>query len=504
MYILAHDLGTTGNKATLYNSDGQLVGSTFYGYKTDYFNFNWVEQNPEDWWAAVCTTTKQLLEKSGVKSAEIACISFSGQMMGCVAVDRQCNPLRPAIIWADQRSTKEEAAFKEALSAERVYRITGHRASASYSGEKILWIKNNQPEVYKNTFKFLHAKDFIVARLTGSYVTDYSDASGMNLLDINKLEWSDEIVRSVGIDLDKLPTALPSTAVAGKVAQNIAEQVGLAAGTPVVIGGGDGSCAAVGAGVIKEGDAYNYLGSSSWIGIATKSPIYDKEMRTFNWVHLVPGMYSPTGTMQSAGGSVQWLKDNLCQLETLLAEQQGNSPYKLIDKLVEISKPGAERLLYLPYLLGERSPHWNTKARGAFVGLSMMHKKEDICRAVLEGITFNLKIILDIFIEQVNINEIRLIGGGAKSDIWRQIFADIFEITIAKPVYLDEATSLGAGIAGGVGVGIFEDFTVAEKLVKVEKYDHPNLINKKEYAHQYKIFKDSYDQLVPIYEQLAK
>lgn len=503
-YILAHDLGTTGDKATLYNSDGQLVASTFFSYETNYFNYNWVEQNPEDWWRAVCSSTKRLILDSGVAAEQIACISFSGQMMGCVPVDKSGKALRKAIIWADQRSVKEEQFLKDRLGQEKVYRITGHRASASYSGEKILWLRNNEPELYKDTYKFLHAKDYIVMKLTGGFATDYSDASGMNLLDIKKLQWSEEILDVIGIESSKLPELHYSTDIIGEVHCSAAKETGLKPGTPVVIGAGDGMCAATGAGVVKEGSAYNYLGSSSWIGIATGEPVYDDKLRTFTWVHMVPGMYSPTGTMQSAGGSLQWFKNVLCDLESLIASEEGRSVYALIDSKVSISQPGANGLLYLPYLLGERSPHWNSEARGAFVGLSMTHSKEDICRAVLEGVTFNLKIILDAFDGTIDIDEIKLIGGGAKSKVWRQIFADIFGKRIAKPVFLDEATSLGAAIAGGVGVGVFKDFSVAEKFVQIDETDMPRIEYSERYAKLYDIFKKTYQQLVPVYEELSK
>ncbi|MCX8130620.1 MAG: xylulokinase [Clostridia bacterium] len=502
-YILAHDLGTTGNKATLYDAEGCLTGSTFFPYDTSYSNGNWAEQNPGDWWKAVCSATRELMHKSGLAAESIACISFSGQMMGCVAVDKNRMPLRKAIIWADQRAVKEEQFLKDNIGMKRMYHITGHRASASYSLEKILWIKDNEPDIYERTHKFLHAKDYMVLKLTGRFVSDYSDASGMNLLDIKEMKWSQYIMGVSGIAEEKLPELHFSTDVVGEVTKQAAEDTGLKPGIPVVIGAGDGMCAAVGAAVVNEGSAYNYLGSSSWIGIAAKGPVYDEKMRTFNWVHAVPGLYSPTGTMQSAGGSVQWFKNTLCQLESLIAEEVGENPYALIDKKVEKSEPGADRLLYLPYLIGERSPHWNTNARGAFVGLSMTHTKEDICRAVLEGITFNLRIILDAFAEKVNIDEIKLIGGGAKSHVWRQIFADIFGIRIAKPVLLDEATSLGAAIIGGVGVGLFKDFNIAEKLVQIESVDKPRHNYRERYESLYDIFKYSYSQLEDVYNRMA-
>ncbi|MEM6526694.1 MAG: FGGY family carbohydrate kinase, partial [Chloroflexota bacterium] len=263
-YVIAHDLGTTGNKATLYDREGRLVGSAFYGYGTEYAHTGWAEQNPEDWWTAVCHSTRELLQQTHVSKDDIACITFSGQMMGAVPLDKNARPLRNAIIWADQRSLEQEAWIGERVSFEDMYQISGHRLSASYSLAKILWIRDNQPGIYDATYKFVHAKDAMVARMTGNFVTDPSDASSMNLYDISTGKWSGKLLDAVDLPESKLPEIRQSVDVVGEVLATIADEVGVAAGTPVVIGGGDGACAAAGAGVISEGSAYNYVGSSSW------------------------------------------------------------------------------------------------------------------------------------------------------------------------------------------------------------------------------------------------
>ena len=504
-FILAHDLGTTGNKASLFDSQGQAIASSFYGYETEYAHINWAEQNPEDWWSAVCFSTKELLSKTGVSEKEIACITFSGQMMGCVAVDEDARPLRNAIIWADMRAVDEADYLVEKAGWEETYRITGHRASSSYSGAKALWIRNNQPDIFSQAHKFIHAKDFIVARLTGKFVTDYSDASGMNLYDLKEKDWSDRILEAIELDRELLPELHASTDIVGEVQSKVADQVGLAAGTPVVIGGGDGSCAAVGAGVVREGSAYNYIGSSSWIGIATREPILDPKMRTFTWAHLVPDMFSPTGTMQAAGGSYQWVRNVLCEPEQWAAEKLGLDAYELMNLQVVESPPGANDLLYFPYLLGERAPRWNPNARGAYFGLTMQHTRKDMIRATLEGITFNLKVILDAFEEQgAQIDAMRVIGGGAQGSIWRQIMADIYEKPIVRPALLAEATSMGAALAGGIGVGIFPDFDLAESLTPIVDQVDPDLKNKPVYDRLYEVFNQAYEAFEPLYEKLAE
>jgi len=502
--ILAHDLGTTGNKASLYNGEGQILANSYYGYGTEFPHVNWVEQNPENWWTAVCETTKQLIRDTHISPKEIACIVFSGQMMGAVAVDRHARPMCNAIIWADTRAVEEAQVLIERVGMERAYKITGHRASSSYSGAKIMWVRNHQPDLFKQVFKFLHAKDFIVARLTGAFVTDYSDASGMNLYDLQTRDWSPEMLAAAELDPSMLPELHASTDVVGEVTSQVAAEVGLAAGTPVVIGGGDGCCAATGAGVVEEGGAYNYIGSSSWIAIATREPIYDPSLRTFTWAHLVPDMYSPCGTMQAAGGSYQWLRDIFCLPEKEASNQLHVSPYELMNLQVEQSPPGANNLLYLPYLLGERSPRWNPNARGVYFGLTVQHTRADIIRATMEGITFNLRVILEAFQEQgAQVDAIRVIGGGARGRIWRQVLADIYGLPVVRPNLLEDATSMGAAIAGGVGVGLFPDFQVAIQLTPIIDEIIPNKSLKEKYDRLYKIFNDCYTAMQPIYEALA-
>ena len=501
-YILAHDLGTSGNKATLYNFEGELCSSSIYGYPTHYPEDGWVEQEPEDWWKAVCLSTKEMLKKSGVHKKDIACITFSAQMMGCLPVDENGCPLRRSIIWADMRAVKQAALIEKTLGMETVYRITGHRIGSSYSAAKILWVRDNEPEIFCKTYKILHAKDFIIQRLTGAFITDYSDAAGMNLFDLTQRKWSDQILNALSLSKDLLPEPHPSTDIAGKITRGAAEMTGLMEGTPVVIGGGDGSCAAAGAGVVEEGKIYNVIGSSSWIALASKEPIFDKEMRTFNWVHLDPSLYSPCGTMQTAGYSVNWLKNTLCGLEVMQATEMKINPYRLIDEKIETSPAGANNLLFLPYLLGERSPHWNPDAKGAFIGLKMTHNRADIYRSVLEGVAFNLKMIMEIFEGFTPINEVILIGGGAKGRVWMEILADVWQKTILIPQYLEEATSMGAAICGGVGIGAFPDFKVINKFNNIVTQIQPREQNKDMYDRLYRIFSKAYEALVPVYSML--
>lgn len=500
-YLIAHDLGTSGDKATLFTTDGELVKSITYEYPTNFFNSTWAEQNPEDWWSAVCENNKELLK--GVDKKQVAGMAFSGQMMGCVPVDREGRALRPAIIWADQRSQEQEKAIRAQISEQEFYRITGHKISASYSIEKFMWIKEHEPEVYKDTWKMLQPKDYLVRRLTGEFVTDYTDASGTNCLDLNRLEWSDEILKIAGIEREKLPKACPSTHVAGELTAFVANECGLAPGTPVVIGGGDGVCAAVGAGSVREGDTFNYLGSSSWVALTSRTPIYDSELRTYNWAHMVPGMYSPNGTMQAAGNSYQFIKKVLCKDLDEEAKRQGVSPYELMNREIAQSPAGANGLLYLPYILGERSPRWNANARGAFVGLKMEHTRGDMLRATVEGILMNLCIILDVFRKYMKITELNVIGGLAKGDPIRHALADIYGVRARRLNWLDEATSMGAAVCAGVGTGALEDFTAIDRFIKVDDVIEPDMEKHKRYGELKACFDECYTALLGTYDNLA-
>lgn len=503
-YVVAHDLGTTGNKATLFDAEGKLCGSTFYGYDTHFAQTGWAEQDPEDWWRAICASTKALLSQTGVSGTDIACVTFSGQMMGCVPLDKQARPLRNAIIWADQRAVAQERWVGERISPAEVYRITGHRLSASYSLCKMLWLRDHQPEIYASTYKFVHAKDAMVARLTGNFVTDPSDASGMNLYDLERGEWSEPILQAAGIDRAQLPTISPSSAVVGEMLSHIAAEVGLAAGTPVVIGGGDGSCAAAGAGCVEEGIAYNYIGSSSWIGVAARQPIYDPAYRTFTWGHLLPHYYTPTGTMQAAGASYQWMRDQLGAQEVQTAAAQQRSPYELMNELAATASVGANKLFFLPYLLGERSPRWNPRARGAFIGLTIRHTRADMVRAVLEGVTMNLRIILEAFTTQgARIEAMRVIGGGARGRFWTGMMANIYGVPIHRLTFLEEATSMGAALAGGIGVGLYADYSLINHMNPIAEVIDPDPAQQAAYQAIFPVFEAAYQALVPVYDRIA-
>ncbi|MDD3794380.1 MAG: xylulokinase [Lachnospiraceae bacterium] len=501
-YILAHDLGTSGNKASLFTTDGKLVGSQVFAYDVHYFNSTWAEQDAQDWWNAVCITSKNLIAATGIKPEEIGAVSFSGQMMGCLCVDRQGNPLRKSIIWADQRAQAQAAMIEQHISQQDFYHIVGHRNTASYGVQKLMWVRDNEPDIYEQTYKTLNAKDYIVFRLTGKFYTEYSDGNSMGCFDLNHLKWSEELISYAGIDGDKLPELKPSTFMAGGVTEEASKETGLAVGTPVVLGAGDGVTANVGAGSIEPGKTYSCMGTSAWITTTTEKPIYDPQMRSVTWAHAVPGLYAPNGTMQTAGGAYSWLKNTICQREALEAKQQEKSVYDLINAEIEASPAGANGVLFLPYLLGERAPRWNHEAKGAFLGLKAETARADMLRSVLEGVTMNLAIVLDILKTQVEIDEIMVVGGGAKGRVWRQIMADVYNTKIVVPTVLEEAGSMGAAVIGGVGAGIYKDFKAIDNFLEVADVQEPDPAAVKAYGPVRELFDDCYYALEKVFPKM--
>ncbi len=485
--ILAHDLGTTGNKVTLFDAaTGAAVASAFEPYVTAYPHPAWAEQDPADWRRAVIQGTRRVLAAENINPRDIAAISFSGMMNGALPVDAAGEPLRSAIIWADQRATAEADLLAERCGAAHVYRITGNRATPSCTAAKLLWIQSHQPEIYAATRFFLQAKDYAAFLLTGVMATDYSDASNTNLFDLDARAWAADMAQAAGLDVAKLPPIYPSATVIGHVTPEVAGLTGLLAGTPVVIGGGDGACATVGAGALAPGDAYTYIGSSAWMAVVAERPLFDPGMRTFNLAHLDPALYFPLGAMQAAGGALDWF-------ERLLRGEADGRLYDELAAAAALVPPGADGLLFLPYLMGERSPYWDAGARGAFIGLSMAHGRAELARAVLEGVALNLRLILDALRSQgATIPAMRLIGGGARLPLWRQILADVLGLPILLPDLLAEATSLGAAIAGGVGVGLYPDFSVAQQFVRTHAAEQPDPARQVQYAGLLPQFQGAY------------
>ena len=495
-YLLAHDLGTSGDKATLFSTDGKLIASVVEGYPCNYTNGNWAEQNPEDWFAAVCRATKTLTEK--IDPAQIVGVSFSGHMMGAVLLDKNGALLRPAIIWADQRATRQVEILSRELGDDRFYLISGNRNNPTNSICKIMWSMEHDG-IGSKLATCLNCKDYIIYRLTGHVGTDYSDASGTGAFDLNTFRWSEEILRAAGVPRSVMPECFASTASAGAVTKEAAGLTGLVEGTPVFRGCGDGTAASVGTGLSAVGQGYISLGTSAWISYLDDSPCLDPQARTFNLAGMEKGDVYPLGSMQAAGSSYSWMRDQLCRAEKLDARQLGTDVYRQINDQIAQVPVGAGGVLYMPYLMGERSPWWDANIQGAFLGLKQETTHAHLLRAVMEGVSMNLALILRVFRDKRSFDSLKIIGGGAKDVVWRQILADVLNVRIEKPNLLEEGCSLGAAMAAGIGAGVYEDTSAIEKFMQIEDVCEPNAERAARYAALTDRLAEAYERLKGFY-----
>ena len=490
--IISHDLGTTGNKASLHRDDGRLVASATVNYSAFFADGGVAEQNPDDWWNAVVEATRGLLTRSGVNPTQVTGLVVSGQMMGAVLLDSDYLPVRPALIWADTRSTKQTHHLERIIGQDRAYSLLGHRLNPTYSLEKIMWVRDNEPDRFSRVRHFSLAKDFIVHRLTGRLVTDRSDASATNAYDQQRGEWSAEMLAAAGLGAHLFPEILDATAVVGTLTGNAANAIGLPRTTRVVLGGGDGPIAAVGAGIVAPEDgAYVCLGTSSWISFTSTTPVHDPLQRTMTFDHVIPHRYVPTATMQAGGGAMAWVS------ELLDPEPSGASLAALVAE-ASTASAASSGLYFLPYLLGERSPYWNPDAAGAFIGINRHHGRAEMTRAVLEGVAFNLLTCVQAFRESgASIERVDAIGGGAASDVWLQILADVWGIPVRRRTIVEEANSLGAAVTAAVGLGLVDDFSAARGLSEVSAEFSPDHSRHSDYLDRHAVFVDGYERLEP-------
>lgn len=486
--IIAHDLGTTGNKASLHSDDGKMLQHCTVPYPAHFASGGVAEQNPMDWWEAVGQATKKLTQMANVSANEITGIGISGQMMGAIFLDENYNPTRDAIIWADFRAQKQSDYLIEKLGLEKAYKRLGHRLNPTYSIAKVMWVRDNQPEVWGKTRHICIAKDFINHKLTNRFVTEPSDASSTNCFDQLNLVWDEEILKVADIPVSYFPEIVKSTSVIGGLTSAAADHLGLNVGTPVVAGGGDGPMAALGAGIISPTDgAYACMGSSSWVAVSTVKPLHDTKMRSMTWNHIVPNQFSPTATMQAGGASLQWIVENL------MPASEKDRFNILLGEAEKVSSAD-DGLYFLPHILGERSPYWNPSAAGAFIGLGRHHDRSYLVRAVLEGVAFNLLTCIQAFTDNgVPIDQVDVIGGGAESALWLQIFSDIWGVKVRSRSIVEDANSLGAAVTTLVALGKGE-FSMVKQLSTITAEFNPSSDSKK-YARQHEIFLDGYNKL---------
>ena len=504
-YVIGVDLGTSGTKTVLFSTDGQPIASKTIEYPLYQPQNGWAEQAPEDWWHAACGSMKKVISKSGINPKDIKGIGISGQMHGLVMLDKAGNVLRRSIIWCDQRTAAECDEITNKVGASRLIELTANPALTGFTASKILWVRNNEPEIYEKCAHILLPKDYVRYMLTGEFATEVSDASGMQLLDVPNRCWSDEVLSKLGIDKSLLAKVYESPEITGKVTAQAAELCGVPAGTPVVGGAGDNAAAAVGTGTVQDGIAFTTLGTSGVVFAHTDKLSIDPKGRVHTFCCAVPGAWHVMGVTQAAGLSLKWFRDNFCDAEMAAAKGMKKDPYYLMDKQAENIPIGAERLLYLPYLMGERTPHLDPNCRGAFIGLSAMHTRQHMLRAVMEGVVYSQRDSVEVLRGMgVKINDMLACGGGGTSPLWRQMLADVYGCPV-KTVVSKEGPALGVAILASVGTGIYKSVQEAcKEVIKTNPAQNPIAANSAEYEKFYKMYTELYPALKESYAKLAK
>jgi xylulokinase len=502
--LIGIDIGTTGAKGVLINERGKVLLSAYEEYPLSLPKSGWAEQNPEDWYRATVNLTRQLLSKSGIASQKLSGLALSGQMHGLVCMDEAGNVLRPAILWCDTRTTAQCRFIEEKLgSRKRVIQLACNPPLEGFTLPKLLWVQQNEPRIFAKIKTVLLPKDYVRFRLTGCEAMDLSDAAGTLMLDVKRKRWSKPMLEPLGISTGILPPLGESPEIAGYLTPSAADSTGLPVGLPVAFGGADNTCAAIGNGVIREGIVAVSIGTSGTVVAPTKTPILDKAGRVHTFNHSVPGLWYVMGVMQAAGLSLKWFRDTFGQLDLAMAAQTGGDAYEYLTEGVKDVPAGAEGLVYLPYLNGERTPHLNANARGVLFGLSPRHTRAHVVRAIMEGVAFGLRDSIEIIRAlRVPIEEIRITGGGARSAVWRQIIADVFQQSIVR-INAEEGPAFGAAIIAGVATGVFSSFESAtDKAIRVTHTIKPNLKHATALERTYRLFQKLYTDLKVDFDEL--
>jgi len=504
-YIIGIDLGTSGTKTVLFDKEGGVAASATQEYPLYQPQNGWAEQDPLDWWRAAAGTCRAVLDEAKVDPKNVKAVGLSGQMHGLVMLDKEGRVLRRSIIWCDQRSGRQCDEITQKVGRQRLIEITANPALTGFTAAKLLWVRDNQPEIYAKAAHILLPKDYVRYMLTGEFATDVSDASGMQFLDVPRRQWSQEVLEKLDIDPALLARVYESPEVTGTVTKEAAGLTGLCPGTPVVGGAGDNAAAAVGTGVVADGRAFTTLGTSGVVFAHTDTLSIDPKGRVHTFCCAVPGAWHVMGVTQGAGLSLKWFRDNFCYSEIVSAQGLCIDPYVLLDKQAELSPVGCNKLFYLPYLMGERTPHLDPNCRGVFFGLSAMHLRNDLLRAVMEGVVYSQRDSLEVLREMgVDPDQMLACGGGGTSPLWRQMLADVYNRPV-QTVKSKEGPALGAAILAGVGAGLYASVPQAcDALVKVNPPQEPIAENVEKYEKLYRVYTGLYPALKENFKQLAE
>ena len=504
-YVIGVDCGTSGTKTVLFDEKGAVIASKTIEYPMYQPKNGYAEQDPHDWANAMVETIKAVTTKSGVSKDEIVGVGISGQMHGLVMLDENGEVLRNSIIWCDQRTQAEVEQMNKIVGREKLIEITANPALTGWTAAKILWIKNNEPQIFEKCRHILLPKDYLRYILTNEFATEVSDASGMQLLDVPKRGWSSEICSALEIDMDMLAKVYESCEVTGTVTAKAAELTGLKEGTIVVGGAGDNAAAAIGTGVCSDGKAFTTIGTSGVVFAHTSSIAIDPKGRVHTCCAAVPNSWHVMGVTQGAGLSLKWFRDNFCEAEKETAKYMGIDEYYLMDKEAQTVGVGADRLLYLPYLMGERTPHLDPNARGVFFGLSAMHTKKHMLRAVLEGVSYSLRDCVEVFRDMnINVSDMMACGGGGSSPLWRSMLADLYNCPV-KTAASKEGPALGVALLALTGAGVYSSVPEAcEAVVSTDKIQQPNEENVPVYESYYQLYREIYPAIKEQCGKLAK
>lgn len=494
LYLLGIDIGTSACKAALFDRKGQVLAAANGEYPVYYPEEGWAEQNPEEWWSAVCEAVRQVIRKAGIQPEEIAGVGIDGQSWSAIAIDKGGKVLTNTPIWMDTRAQSICDRLNEEIGEDEIFRIAGNSLQPSYTTAKIVWYKENLPEVYSKIYKILQSNSYIAFKLTGQISQDLSQGYGLHCFDMRTGQWDEEMCRKMGIPRDFLPEIVPSDRIIGTVTKKAAEESGLAEGTPVAAGGLDAACGTLGAGVIHSGETQEQGGQAGGMSICIEK--YQADPRLILGFHVIPGKWLLQGGTTGGGGVMRWFEREFADYERLMREQTGISSLDQLNEIAEKVKPGCDGLVFLPYMAGERSPIWNPYAKGVFYGLDFSKTKGHMVRACMEGVAFSLRHNLETAEEAGAKAEIlRAMGGSANSLLWTQIKSDVTGKTMAVPAS-DTATTLGAALLAGVGTGFYKDYEEAvAETVKVTRKHQPDPEKKAVYDKNYETYLELYRSL---------
>jgi xylulokinase len=495
-HLLGIDIGTSGTKTLLCNDRGKILASATGEYPCHHPKPLWSEQRPEDWWRATVDSVRKVLAKARVPGREVRGIGLSGQMHGAVLLDAAGKVLRPAILWNDQRTGAECAEITARVGAGRLISLVCNPALTGFTAPKLLWVRKHEPKVYDRARKLLLPKDYIRYRLSGLFATEVSDASGTLLLDVKNRRWSKPVLSALEIDAALLPECFESDEVTATLSASAAKELGLAPGTAIVGGGGDQAAGAVGNGIVRPGVISATLGTSGVVFAYSERVQTDPLGRVHTFCHAVRGKWHVMGVMLSAGGAFQWYRNQLAEAERAEARVTGADPYDILTREAAAAPAGSERLYFLPYLTGERTPHADPHAKGAWIGLTPRHTRAHLIRSVMEGVTYGMRDSLEIIRGmKVPIGQVRVSGGGARSPFWRQMQADIYGRPVVT-INAGEGPAFGVALLAGVGTGAFKNVQEAcDSTLRVVTTTRPNAKAVRAYNDGYPLFGKLYRSL---------